>query len=403
MREGSVFRRCACGATSKRDRCPECGRPVRWRFKIDVGADGGIRTTRSGTFETRREAVAKMHEVQQQLKDGLYSVRSQLTTGEYMSTWLAKKTIDLRPSTHAQYEAYWRRLEPHLGGIRLQSITTADIRRAYSKLEGLSDGTLHSHHITMSAALNEAVKDKLITENPASGAHKSRVEPKTEVWSRNDIVRFRSLTTGHPLHLLFACAVETGLRRGEVLGIRWRDIDYEKLRINVTHQVSSVPISTDAGRRSVVKLGPTKTRRSKRSVPIGERLARLLEVHAGVQRDLREMLGISWSKEDLVFSHPDGRPLTPTSVTRVFRDLVRASGLPLITFHGLRRSFAAVQLSRGTNPATVSRALGHSRPAFTLLMYSPFLPIEDEEAIRRVAHSMAADDIDDELKPGEDK
>ncbi len=308
-----------------------------------------------------------------------------------MVSWLALKALDLRPSTHRQYRTYWRRLQPHLGHIRLQALTHTDVRRAYSKVDGLGDSTLHSHHIVLHVALQDAVKAKLIRENPATGAHKSHVEPKSEVWTRQDIIRFRRSTAGHPLHLLFVIAVETGLRRGEILGLRWRDVDSDARRIKVTHQISP------GGRRQseakgVVGLGPTKTSRSKRSVPLGDRTTGLPADHRVAQRALRSMLGLVASDDDLVFAHPDGRPLTPTVVTRVFRQLVESLRMPKMTFHGLRRSFAAIQLSYGTNIATVSRALGHSRPAFTLLMYAPFLPLVDEEAIRRVAKSMADDE-----------
>src|SRR5438094_4955438 len=149
IREGAVFRRCGCGATTKRDRCPSCGRKEPpWRFKIDIGVEGGRRKTRSGTFRTRAEAVAALQAIQHLQSVGEYVDRSRITTRAYIEPWLDRVAPNLSPATHDNYLRYWRRLNPYLGHIRLQGLTRDDVILAYAALKeaDLADSTIHGHH-----------------------------------------------------------------------------------------------------------------------------------------------------------------------------------------------------------------------------------------------------------------
>jgi integrase len=141
-----------------------------------------------------------------------------------------------------------------------------------------------------------------------------------------------------------------------------------------------------------VSYSPTKTSGSNRSVPLEPETTLVLREEQHLQQGLRASLGMGWTEDDLVFATLDGRPLRPASVTRAFGDLVQRLGMPKLTLHGLRRTFGAHALATGTHPVIVSRVMGHSRPAFTMLMYSPFLPGVAEDAVRQMVRAMRAEE-----------
>lgn|SRR5487761_1077792 len=393
-REGSLFPRCRCGGSVKDGHCLRDAthgrKDFRWCFKIDVGADGGTRRTASGTYPTRTAALAALNSLRRDQAGGHLVQRSRGTTAEYVVPWLERICVDIAETTLRQYERYWLRLDPHLGHIKIQALTREDVLNAYAHLQksGLSHSTIHSMHIMFHHALSDAVEASRIPSNPAHGAHKARLNPKTDVLTQTDLPVFYRACETDRYGLYYVCCLETGVRRGEGLAIRWRDLDFGAVRLSVHRQLIEVQHRTSAGLSTSLVFKETKTGRGLRTIAIGEEFARLLKAYQGQQQELRAALGLTWSPDDLVFAHFDGRPLSPSSMTTAFHNFAIRAGLPKISLHGLRRTFGA-HATAGGMPATVlCRALGHSRPGFTLGTYAPFLPGVDEEAVRRVARLM---------------
>src|SRR5579864_189745 len=394
-REGSLFRRCRCGGTVAEGSCrrnhAHGRKDFRWCFKLDVGAEGGVRRTVSGTYRDRKEALAALDAARRDQATGSLIQRSRSTTEEYMTRWLEEISADVAETTLRQYERYWRRMAPLLGFIRLQAVTREDVRRAYAQLKnkgGLGDGTIHSMHIMFHHALNDAVKDKLIHSNPASETHRSRVRPQTDVLSENELPGFYEACARDQHGLYYICCLETGMRRGEGLGLRWRDVSFELGRISVHQEAVEVQHRTASGTTTEVIFKEPKTLSGLRTIALEPETLELLKTHRAKQKKLRTALGLEWTEDDLVFSRADGRVLVPGSMTTAFHTFAQRAGLPRISLHGLRRSFGAHATAGGMPHAILARALGHSRAGFTIATYSPWLPGVDEKSVRRAARQI---------------
>lgn len=394
-RQGSLFRRCRCGGTVSDGSCrrnpAHSRKDFRWCYKLDVGADGGVRRTVSGTFPHREAAMAALDAARRDLATGNLVNRSRSTTAEYMKGWLEQISADIAETTLRQYERYWRRIAPELGQIRLQALTREDVRLTYAHLKnkrGLGDGTIHSMHIMFHHALNDAVTGRLIHRNPASDAHRSRVRPKTDVLSENELPVFYEACARDRHGLYYLCCLETGMRRGEGLGLRWRDVSFELGRISIHQEAVEVQHRTASGTTTEVIFKEPKTSSGLRTIALEPETLDLLKVHQDKQKELRAALGLGWTEDGLVFSHPDGSVLIPGSMTTAFHTFARRAGLTRISLHGLRRSFGAHATAGGMPHAILARALGHSRPGFTIATYSPWLPGVDEKAVRRAARQI---------------
>ncbi len=304
-REGSLFPRCRCGGPVKDGRCrrnPDHGRKdTRWCFKIDVGAEGGVRRTVSGTYPTRATALASLDAVRREQAAGNLVRRSRATTGEYMARWLEMICADIAETTARQYERYWVRLEPHLGNIRLQALTREDVLLAYARLKkgGLSDSTIHSMHIMFHHALSNAVDAKHLFSNPAAGTHSARLRPRTEVLTQQDLPGSYRACDTDPHGPFYVFCLETGLRRGEGLAIRWRDLNFDGGLLSVYRQLVEVQRRTLEGwTTSLIFKDATKSGSGLRTIAIGADLLSLLKTHQCKQQDLHGALGLPWRVDD---------------------------------------------------------------------------------------------------------
>lgn len=184
-----------------------------------------------------------------------------------------------------------------------------------------------------------------------------------------------------------AGAATTGLRRGELVGLRWPDVDFHAGRIAVVQQ--------RAKGGGTVAVGPTKTKRSRRLVSLDAGTIAALRQHREAQDKEKELLGAAYGDEDLVFCRPDGSALHPDRVTQLFRGHVRRAGLPRIKLHGLRHSHATLMLRAGVHPKVVQERLGHSSIAITLDTYSHAIPAMQEDAASRVARIVDQEETDE--------
>lgn len=346
-RSGSIFKRCTrCGKRVSEPRCT-CGNDKsRWAYKADIGARGGVRRqlSRSG-FRTKTEAVDAMREKLTEWAAGNLAAPSKITFGELMTAWLTNNPRQLRRGTLMTYKNSWRRVEPLLGAIRLQSLTGMDLAGAYGRLAAgdtenpaLADSTVHNIHIVISAALTDAVKHRFIRDNPASRAHRGHVHRAERVWSRAERSKFLawSKSQNSPFYSFWFVAASTGLRRGELLGLRWHDIKLDEERLSVRSQLLSLPSPHKDGPKFILTYQQPKTNGSRRTVPLDEATIKVLLKHRTEQSSVRHALGMQWGEDDLVFAHVDGTPYTPGHLTRSFGTETRQAGMPRLTIHGPR-------------------------------------------------------------------
>src|SRR5918994_4706167 len=292
-----------------------------------------------------------------------------LTLEDYLTRWL-KDSVEntVRRSTFAQYKSVVNRhLIPALGRLKLKSITPAHARSLYrEKLDcGLSPRTVQYIHVTLHKALKQAVMDGLIPRNIADAVkapqvHKKEVNPLIPA----EVAALLSAASGDRLEALYVTAVHTGLRRGELLGLKWSDIDLDARTLSV--------------QRSLDKDGtfnPPKRSKSRRTVKLTPQAAEALRAHRVRQNEERLQLGSLWEERDLVFPNRRGKPMNADNLYhRDFKPLLERAGLSGFTFHSLRHTCATLLLIKNVNPKIVSEMLGHATIAQTMDTYSHVMP-----------------------------
>ena len=278
---------------------------------------------------------------------------------------------------------------PHIGGIKLQELNAAHLNRLYAQLlhrglvrgeGGLSPTSVRRIHAMLRKALNDAVRWGLVERNPAPHAdpppertvHAARRRGMT-TWTTSELRTFLLSTTGHFLEPMWLFASSTGVRRSELLGMRWSDVDLDAAVASVRQTV----LATQDGYRPQED---QKSTLSARTIQLDRRVVEMLRKHHTDQHAEQLAAGVGWHDHGLVFPSRDGTWWNPPAVSLAFRRAVKAAGVPLIRLHDLRHTHATLLLVAGVNPKVVSERLGHSSVAFTLDTYAHVMPGMQAEA-----------------------
>ena len=382
MRQGRVWKRCRkCAAKVTDRRCPRCGADeAAWSFKVDTSAPGEPRkqTERTG-FATKSDAIAAMNLLQGEKRDGTHVPPSKQLVADYLATWIAGGAGGVRPWTLKGYSSVVRNhLVPGIGRIPLQLITRGHLRALYAELgktgqakgtkagTALSPKSVHNVHIVIGAALNDAIEDGLLRANPATGAlkpPKGRAEMST--WTREELAAFLSTIADPRDYALWRLAAYSGLRRGELLGLRWIDIKWNLSSLSIQQQLG---LDSDAdGERD---LAPLKTDNGRRSISLDAATLEVLRDQQQAQEFERRAWGEAYGNRGLVFCRPDGSPHDPDVITHRFERAAVAGGVRRIRLHDLRHTHATLALEAGIDISVVSRRLGHADVGFTARVYA---------------------------------
>jgi integrase len=343
----------------------------RWVVRVDLGRDpqSGKRRPRSESYKTAREAHRREAEWKAELAHGTrYDART--TLGEYLEHWLTTHARhQVRPSTYGHYRR-WARLHllPTLGRIPLARLSGTDVRALISRmvdgprLDGAPGGygarTVRCVYGLLHNVLSDAERLRLVGRNVCRDVSPPRL-PHTEqaTWSAEQVLTFLEaarLCAYSPLYLLTVC---TGLRRGEVLGLRWDDLEGTQITCRAS-------LSRQAG----LRLGATKNGKA-RVLPLPERALRALAEHATAQKRWKLAAGPAWQDTGHIFTTHAGTPLDPEQVVRAFHVIRTRAGLPHIRFHDLRHTHASLALRAGVSMKVISSRLGHATLAFTADTY----------------------------------
>jgi len=360
-------------------------RGAQWSYRIDLGDDpttGRRRQLERGGFATKRMAQKALREALTELDRGEFVEASAKPLAEYLGEWLKGERLRLRPgafdATKGHVDSY---IAPRLGHVTLKALTRPMVRGFYADLREagrvrgggpLSAKTVYNVHRTLSRALEAAVEDRLIPRNPAKRGFSAPDSPVQATWTARQLREFLEGMADDRLYALWRVAVTTGLRRGELAGLRWNDVQLEAGRLAVVQQLAK-----GAG---TVSAGPTKTKRSRRPVPLDARTVEALRAHRARQDDERATWGEAYDPHGLVFCLENGTPLHPDAVTKRLRRHARRLGLPWIGLHGLRHSYATLLLEAGVHPKIVQERLGHSSITVTMDIYSHVIPSLQGEA-----------------------
>jgi len=366
-------------------------RGTKWVAVVSLGHDESGRRKQQwySGFKTKKAATEKLTEVLGSLQGGNYVEPSKRSLGGFLiKEWLPSIAASVRPSTWTAYRMLCEtHIIPALGTVPLQRLSAAMLNKLYADLlahgrrdgkGGLSARTVQYVHVTCHKALADAVKWQLLTRNVADQATPPRPQAKEPTtWTAGDLRASLAHVEGDRLYPAFLLAATTGLRRGEVLGLRWRDVDMAGGRLAVVQTLLQV--------RNEVALGTPKTAKGRRSVALDTRTVEALRAHRLAQVEERLAFGPGYQDGDLVFAREDGAPLQPDSFSHTFARHAKAAALPAIRFHDLRHTHATLALQAGVHPKVVSERLGHATVSITLDTYSHAIPAMQEEAAERVA------------------
>jgi integrase len=362
-----------------------------WEVCVDIGRDLAI-GKRLRHFEsikgTKKDAQRRLHELLHAVEKGAYVKPTQLTVAQFLEEWLRDYArTNTAPRTFERYEEIVRgHLIPAFGLLPLLALQPQHIQKYYAKaLEsgrrdgkgGLSALTVHKHHRILYESLRYGVRQGILVRNPAEAVtppHGQSRELTMLGAKRVQLILDAAKET--PYYALFFTQAYTGLRRGESLALRWGDVDLEKSTLSVEQTLQQV-------RSGEYIFRAPKTKHSRRQIALSPSLAILLWDHRLKQEHARKLLGKPLSPTDLVFSHFDGRPFRPNSVTRALQVIAESVGLKGIRLHDLRHAHATIMLQQGVHPKIVQERLGHSSVATTLDIYSHVLPGLQEAAARR--------------------
>ncbi len=357
-----------------------------WRLLFDAGRDPetGKRRQRSVTVRgTKKEAERKLREMLHSLELGSYVDPTSLTVGEWLDQWCKSyAAMHVTPRTVESYHGIMKRhLVPALGALPLTQLKPHHLQGYYAQAlskgradgnGGLSPRSVLYHHRILSEALSHAVKMGLLARNVADAVDPPRPCRHTiTTLAPEGVHQLLFAAEGTHYHDLFYTALYTGLRLGELLALRWCDMDLD---------LSCLSVARTLYRRGAYVIKEPKSRYSRRTVALPPSLAILLRRRRAELENLGGLLGKPVAESDFVFAYVDGSPLDPSTVSHAFVRTIHKAGLPHMRFHDLRHSHATFMLSAGVHPKVVSERLGHSSVAFTLDTYSHVLPGLQEQA-----------------------
>lgn len=364
-----------------------------WSYVIRErdGQSGVTRQRWVGGFPTRKAAKDARDAARHAVNRGTYVAPHNVTVGEYLDTWMEAHAVTLKPSTARSYRGNIDRyLKPSLGHEGLRALTPSRLSAAFRQLyehggrggKPLSPRTVEFARAVLRRALRDAVLDRVIEVNPVIGTKRPKVaKPTHTTWTGTQLRGFlEGLGSGDRLAPLWTLAAATGMRRGELMALRWIDIDLEGGIIRVERSVTQV------GQERII--GSPKNH-ERRVVAIDPHTLTVLRVWRKQQAAERLAAGAAYQgAEDLIFTWEDGRPVLPDYVTSRFRRMSNDLGLPRLKFHELRHTHATLLLRDGVPVHVVAKRLGHKDPSVTLNVYADAVPDDDDRAVETFARAV---------------
>jgi len=323
----------------------------------------------SKTFDRQTIARDFMVKLEHEMREGIYTEPTKIRVSDYLYKWIDSYQSNLAPNTARSYKVNIDHICKHIGNKQMQKLTAIDIESTYTKLsESLSGTSLLYIHRTLSRAFNQAEKQRLIKRNVLDLVEtpKKNKEKKSNFVHPDDIPRYLKAFENHYLYPAVCLAVFAGLRRGEVLGLKWSDIKNGNLIIqhNMTYDGIRPPKSG-----------------SKRLVPISAPIERVLHEQKKRQNEEKEKLWEKYYRSEFVVTKKDGTLINPRLLSNTFKRVLKRKGLEVIRFHDLRHTAASLMILEGVDLKTVSEILGHSSISITADIYGHVLEEQKRKAV----------------------
>jgi integrase len=329
-----------------------------------------------------------------QVEDGLTFSGAQISVSEFLSEWLILNETSVRPKTSDQYKQIVRQhIVPDLGMIKMKDLNPRQIQALYSKkLEnGTSARSVILIHAVLRRALNHALKLGMIGRNPAMAVIRPKFKRKEmNILTDSQVRVLLSAASSTRFEAIYWLAVTTGLRQGELIGLKWSDLDWVNRRLRIQRQVQRI-------RGSLVFSEP-KTAAGRRVIALGMATIQVLKNHQNLQLGEIRDAGVLWKENDLIFPSTIGTPMDPSNLYHHFKHLLKELSLPNVRFHDLRHTAATLMLQQGTHPKIVQERLGHADISMTLNTYSHVLPVMQDEAAEKMDELLTPINVSDEIR-----
>lgn len=374
-------------------RLTQDGKPA-YRVRIaSTNPSTGKRQNKTvGTFRTKREAEQAERAARVKQETGTQVDPKKTTVAELLETWLGAKAGAVSSNSLKDYEITIRRhVKPALGHVKVQRLTPAQVQAQVTAWRdgGLQPRTIARCHSVLNQALAQAAKWGMVSRNVCSVVKRpSLVKRPATVGNREEWSAFLEVAKGDALAPIWYFLAVEGMRRGEALGLRWQDVNWERRTVHIAQSV--VPDRSDRG-RAVIR-SRAKTAAGSRSVRLTAETIAVLKEHRDRQTFQRQSAGDRWQDHDLIVCTATGRPINPNNVTRSYQRLVMLSGVPRIRVHDMRHSAATMLLRAGVPAKIISERLGHATLAITLDTYSHVLPDMQEVAAEVMSALLSAKD-----------
>jgi integrase len=329
-------------------------------------------TRKSFYGKTRQDVARQLTEALRDRAKGLPIVTEQQTVTHYLLVWLETMKPVVKPRTWMYYRSYVHiHVLPTLGRVQLSRLTAQHLQQLYAQklAAGLSSTTVHHLHAVLHKALHNAVRLGLVQRNVADLVDRPRQRHVEIAYlSPEQAQRLLATAVGDRLEALYVLALTTGMREGELLALRWQDVNLAAATLQVRATLQCL-----GGR---LELAEPKSARSRRRIALSAVAVTALQHHWERQQAERQLLGPVWdTASDLVFPNSIGKPINPSNlVCREFHPLLKKAGLPRMRFHDLRHTAASLLLNRGVNIKVVSEMLGHADVSMTLRVYAHVMP-----------------------------
>ena len=369
-----------------------CRRPDgRWQGSITIGRDDRGRLIRKYFYgKTRKETSEKLNRAIEELRDNRFINKSDNPTVEqWCHEWLwSYKRNSVKQKTFDQYETILRtHIIPDIGDIRLADLKTMHIQRIINKMHdsGLSHRTIEVMKIVMHAALKQAQRNKLVSENVCENVVLPRKQPKhIRVLNEDEQIKLIAALKDNYIGRGLLFALYTGMRRGEVLALKWSDYDKNEKTISITKALSRVRTYNKDGNKTMLTVTTPKTDTSIRTVPLIDKAVELLAEHKHKQERYMELVGDYYTDNDLIFSSSRGDYLDPGNFNRKLNKTVKKIGIAQISPHALRHSFATRGLEAEVSLKAMQELLGHSSITVTGDIYTHILKEQKRKEISKL-------------------
>jgi integrase len=324
-------------------------------------------------FDTKKAASEYLLEKGTEITKGMYVDPKGATVESFFTEWLEYKRTRVRIGTYVNYEkTIQKHIIPHLGRHKMDKLSAPHLQRMYTKLLNPDEGNLRATsvkevHTLISTVLKQAVKWGVVQRNVAQLVDPPRRDTKSmQTWSVDQVQTFLDAAQDSKYYVVYLMAITTGMRKGEILGLHWDDVDIPGRRLQVVRTLGYY--------KSTLTIGPPKTDSGRRTVTFPDLLADALTKHRKQQVEARMKMGAQYNDAGYVFARPDGSPVKIDGLRGDWRRLMREIDVPTITFHSLRHTHATLLFQQDVHPKVVQERLGHSSVRITLDIYSHVIP-----------------------------